>query len=371
MQRFVLRIGLTLTVVLTAYLGSIYRFPDFAELAARRAQAQEAIGTAIAATPTGTPPAIATPALAATPTPTATSTATVDVALPTATAPALATPTASATPTATSTATPMPTPTLPALTETKDDYDVVSTSTIGAAGGTAATADGRIAVTFPTGALAGDTAIKIWRPGSFDAQPIPDQRFVGIWSFEATDLLSDTLLHTFAAGPTLTLRLSTDDLAGVDATSLRFWYWDEGTAAWAPVASAVGVGQLTAVLPHFSTFGATANPDVALAPLGDVFDVDVQSGAASVSIPIEVPAGPGGRAPFLTLTYDSNSPNSMTSSTSVGSWAGIGWDLATGEIRADIDANQPVSSARYWLSLSSHGQRRAGVRTGRDHAYKE
>ena len=85
-------------------------------------------------------------------------------------------------------------------------------------------------------------------------------------------------------------------------------------------------------------------------PLMDVADTDLFSGAASFTIPIEVPQGTHGLAPKLALTYSSTVPDGMDyamwkgpgwdenkSSGSQANWVGLGWNLGLGQITSKIN----------------------------------
>ncbi len=59
------------------------------------------------------------------------------------------------------------------------------------------------------------------------------------------------------------------------------------------------------------------------------FQVAQFTGAATYSVPIQVPAGPGGLQPSFSLSYNSQAVDSATNRTQA-SWAGMGWTLTGG-----------------------------------------
>lgn len=64
--------------------------------------------------------------------------------------------------------------------------------------------------------------------------------------------------------------------------------------------------------------------DSACANEGSDNDLSSSTGAATYSVPIEVPPGRNGIAPNLTLRYNSYQKNG---------WIGVGWDLDMGAIQ--------------------------------------
>ena len=62
------------------------------------------------------------------------------------------------------------------------------------------------------------------------------------------------------------------------------------------------------------------------------FQTDLHSGAATATYPIELPPGPGGFTPNLTLTYNSGSVSEMKNKRDVGSWVGTGWSLGLSRV---------------------------------------
>ncbi|MET7568794.1 RHS repeat-associated core domain-containing protein [Streptomyces sp. NPDC005492] len=69
-----------------------------------------------------------------------------------------------------------------------------------------------------------------------------------------------------------------------------------------------------------------------LSPSGS-WNVSAGSGAFTYNLPIELPKPPTGSAPSLSLSYNSQSVDGLTSAANTqASWAGLGWDLNVGYI---------------------------------------
>ncbi|HVN85843.1 MAG TPA: SpvB/TcaC N-terminal domain-containing protein, partial [Candidatus Binatia bacterium] len=127
--------------------------------------------------------------------------------------------------------------------------------------------------------------------------------------------------------------------------------WARTVALAVLLASAPGWGQSlppdgsvpNAAAPGFDPAGAlgvlndaAANADPSAAPafagLARELTVDPLTGAATTSIPIDVPPGRKGMTPALTLTYSSNSGNGLL---------GVGWDMPLGYIKRDTRRGVP------------------------------
>src|SRR5439155_7120964 len=64
------------------------------------------------------------------------------------------------------------------------------------------------------------------------------------------------------------------------------------------------------------------------------FGVDLQTGAATASFPINVPAGPAGFAPQIALTYNSRNVDDIDASQQGASPIGWGWSLSGSYVAA-------------------------------------
>ena len=91
----------------------------------------------------------------------------------------------------------------------------------------------------------------------------------------------------------------------------------------------------------------TATPE----DIVSVKTIDVQSntGAAKISIPIEVPSGRKGMSPNLTLTYSSGKSNG---------WIGVGWDIEIGAIQRSAKWGVNYSSNDF---VSAHTHKGSGL----------
>jgi RHS repeat-associated protein len=64
----------------------------------------------------------------------------------------------------------------------------------------------------------------------------------------------------------------------------------------------------------------------------DIFNADLSAGALSAGVPIDVPAGPGGLTPPVSLAYSSAGVSENHSVQAAASWVGEGWSLGMGSI---------------------------------------
>ncbi len=94
--------------------------------------------------------------------------------------------------------------------------------------------------------------------------------------------------------------------------------------------------QTLSVSPLISTPSTSLswNSDAPISSFGkpDPFSTDLSSGGLTSSESINVPAGPGGLTPPVSLSYSSESVNEQHSYSSAAGWVGEGWNLSLGEI---------------------------------------
>jgi hypothetical protein len=108
--------------------------------------------------------------------------------------------------------------------------------------------------------------------------------------------------------------------------------------AWRPLPSMVEAATdvLTASTDHLSDFDIDVQSwQAAQLPRIAAFQVASFTGAATYSLPLWAPPGPGGLQPELELSYNSQAVDSATLRTQA-SWVGMGWSLETGYILRDI-----------------------------------
>jgi RHS repeat-associated protein len=340
MRRMLLRVGFASVVSLSLFVGNALGATGI-PLVAERAAAQTPPRSPAAA-PTSTPATSPTPAAVPSPTP------------------AHSGPSGGAETgspgggTAVPTETPSPVPPLPPLAAASDATGVAAVATIDQAGGRISSPDGRVVIDFPRGAVGEALSVQIKRRDTRSVtSPSPDREIVGYWDFSASSVARGANVHTFGRNLTVTLRFSPDELRGLDPAALTYWSIDTATGKWTSVAGHVDPQSRTIAVNvnHFSGGAATDQKIVDTAPLIDGHNVNLQTGAASINVPIAVPQGRNGLAPQLSLNYDSTRVEAMHQYSSLSGWTGMGWDLGTGSVQMSADA----SGTRYFLAGGGAG----------------
>jgi hypothetical protein len=113
------------------------------------------------------------------------------------------------------------------------------------------------------------------------------------------------------------------------------WY-NAQTGEWEPLPTDVNraTKTLEAVTTHFTVFDIDVNNwQASHLPTVDSFQVSSFTGAATYSLPIVVPPGPGGFQPSLVLNYNSQVVDQSTTLTQASGWGWAGLD--TGSIELD------------------------------------
>ena len=202
-------------------------------------------------------------------------------------------------------------------------------------GGDVVAEEGRVKISFPENVLTEDTTIAVGQPSGKDQ---PEQSLSGKpFEIIATTKASKAELHQFEKE--IEIKVSYADLnlpAGKDENLFLYWYNPENKG-WEALPSSIDpeTKTLKGITSHFSVFDMGLNQwQASHVPTVDSFQVSNFTGAGTFSLPIEVPAGPGGLQPSLTLSYNSQVVDQSTTVTQA-SWVGMGWTLETGSIEID------------------------------------
>ena len=145
-------------------------------------------------------------------------------------------------------------------------------------------------------------------------------------------------------------------MKGIDEPALFVNYYNDKEGSWEPIQSRVDTEAniLKAWVDHFSVFDVNAqNWEAARLPSLQGFQVASFTGAATYSFPVQVPPGPGGLQPNLSLSYNSMLVDNASGNTQAA-WVGMGWSLDTGYIQRNMHGTMT------WLeddtySLSANG----------------
>lgn len=157
----------------------------------------------------------------------------------------------------------------------------------------------------------------------------------------------DAPVESFLKPLRLSVAHSPAEMVGRDPRTLKIYHLDS-TGRWAEVPSQVDLRTLTvtALITHFSVYSSQAQSQISAPGTALSYHVSPQSGAVTLNTPLELPSGPGGFVPSLSLSYTSARVDDMRSETDMGSWAGVGWDLSLPTIQ------RVPASNRYFLSMS-------------------
>jgi len=222
---------------------------------------------------------------------------------------------------------------------------------------TLASADGRVSVDLPGAAASQGLTLRhdaAPPAGEAAAPPIAgSKRGFGAFYLSATDG-GGAAVHRFAQPLTIAHRYTPEQLRarGIAEPDLTLFAYDPAATVtlpngvvqrgrWVALPTRVDTAAhtATATVDHFSAFqlGDGSSASGAYVPSLKGGQVDLFTGRATYDLPIEVPAGPGGARPALTLAYDSgqtDGPAGRNEKHQAG-WAGKGWSLDTGSVALD------------------------------------
>ncbi|TAK34658.1 MAG: hypothetical protein EPO21_08975, partial [Chloroflexota bacterium] len=208
-----------------------------------------------------------------------------------------------------------------------------------ALGGQLVSRDGRLRLDFVPGTVAGKLRITYRLIHSPQERARTDAEVVR-FELLALDQTGDFVTR-FQRPLTVTVSYTDGDISGLEPASLRLRYFDEVTSEWITTPSAQDLmrRQVIAQVDHFTTFDIDGKVIFVVSPLQDSSQVDLFTASATWELPLEVPPGPAGFAPKLTLSYSSATVNEMKSTDSQVSWVGTGFHLTPGYILRDFRDN--------------------------------
>ncbi len=201
-------------------------------------------------------------------------------------------------------------------------------------------ADGRLSITFPSGAVQ-ETIVVTHTPKTMP--------YTGDGALAYCDVSAATPdgapVTTFAEDAVFALHYDDAAFAGEEwlEYTIAAFTWNEATEAWKVLPTSVDAANnlITYRKSHFSEDlivvtgkGTDAAPSAVNAAQSDLF-----SGAATWSYPLHVPPGPGGLQPDLTLTYNSHLVDTMQTDFQKSGWVGLGFSLNIGYVE--------ISNLRY------------------------
>ncbi len=159
-------------------------------------------------------------------------------------------------------------------------------------------------------------------------------------------------VHLFNGSIEISVSYNPNALEG-DERSLSLAYLDEETNSWKYLPTTVDTQNhvITARSNHLTVFDRDNNA-VDKYKFNDLsaWQTSDFTGAATYSYPINMPAGPGGFTPSLTLNYNSNIPDGGSFYTQA-SWVGMGWDLEAGSITRNTQGTVDLSDDFFSISF--------------------
>jgi RHS repeat-associated protein len=203
-------------------------------------------------------------------------------------------------------------------------------------GGVATGLDDRVWITFPADAL--DEASTVWinAPASEHLPAsIPSPL---VFEVVAQNASKNEVQHKFAKSLQFDVVYDPAAFPQYREDALTLLWYNEEFQAWDPILSQVDTKShvIHAWVNHLSLFAVGVdNIAAALPPFLDNIQTGGYTGALTYSIPIQLPAGPGGLQPSLSLNYNSQVVDQSTTHTQA-SWVGMGWSLDTGRITRDF-----------------------------------
>jgi hypothetical protein len=223
---------------------------------------------------------------------------------------------------------------------------------VGKNGGKIDIRNGKVKVTFPQGALTEDVVINAGFPS---ADALPENFSSSVFELRAfakeeqgSGVQNKREITHFSEPLTIEVDYSDLVLTEEQEQELFLYWYNPETGDWNALESSRDpkTKTLTAKTDHFTVFDVGVNEwNSTHLPTIDSFQVAEFTGAASFSLPLEVPPGPGGFQPDLTLAYNSQVVDQATTKAQA-SWAGMGWSL---------DGGGTITKDSLWHNLIVNG----------------
>ena len=211
-----------------------------------------------------------------------------------------------------------------------------------------------ISIIFPEGAVDQDVDLIVRQAY---AHPIAPYNLSGHSVVLHAENSEGNEISSFDTDVSLAITYDPEEFAGNESV-LFLRYYDEEVGDWLSVPSQRDVENhiVSAEISHFSEWDLEAGSwEASRLPTLDNFDSLGFSGAVTVDYPIDLPAGPGGFAPELNLSYNSSVVDGINLYTQAG-WTGMGWSLEVGSIVRDQHGTADTTiDDSFRLTLSGMG----------------
>jgi len=220
-------------------------------------------------------------------------------------------------------------------------------------GGSAEGLRGKVKVTFPDGALNEAVKVTIGKPSK---ESLPDEK----WSGTAFEITAESntpagKMEVSEFSQPVEIQVAYSEAGMTDESDLMLVWYDPTDGQWKlPLSQRVDKENnlLIAYTNHFTVFDTyNSNWQTAVTPTLAGFQHSGFTGAASYSMPIKVPAGPGGFQPSVTLSYSSSVVDNASSDTQA-SWVGMGWSLTTSYIERNGHGTNGLLDDTFQLNLN-------------------
>ena len=239
------------------------------------------------------------------------------------------------------------------ITSNKFILEQADNISIDKAGGTAIGLSNQISVRFPKDAFTNETYVWV-KPISPERLPsgLPSSY---VFEVVAQDKTTETIIHKFSKPLEFEVHYDESRFNPFRKSLLLYTYIEEDDY-WSPLYSWVDVetNVVYGRSDHLSFLGIGYDSfDAARPPFLENFQSGGFTGSVTYSYPLQLPAGPAGLQPSLTLSYNSQVVDESNSHTQA-SWVGMGWSLDAGRITRNTHGD-PHNLDNDTYSISMNG----------------